>query len=155
MDFGLVDEEDAATLHSFLSFSASFCLRVSFIRAIPMSELLNQASILKDLPNIATWQNNLPWQPFRDGVEIYRLYGDNQSGSAAALLRYEPGASVPRHTHTGFEHIYVLTGSQTDQNGEHQAGTFVINPPNSNHSVVSQAGCIVLVIWEKPISLWS
>ncbi|MEG4806245.1 cupin domain-containing protein [Microcoleus sp. F8-D3] len=120
-----------------------------------MTELLKQTLLLKDLPSIATWQNELAWQPFRDGVEIYRLYGDNQSGSAAALLRYQPGASVPRHAHTGFEHIYVLTGSQTDQNGEYQAGTFVINPPNSNHSVFSQAGCIVLVIWEKPISLWS
>jgi len=142
-------------LHSFLPFSASFCLRVSFIRGIPMTELLKQLLLLKDLPNIATWHNKLPWQPFRDRLEIYRLYGDNKSGPAAALLRYEPGASVPRHTHTGFEHIYVLTGSQTDQNGEHQAGTFVINPPHSNHTVVSQAGCIVLVIWEKPISLWS
>jgi anti-sigma factor ChrR (cupin superfamily) len=142
-------------LHSFLPFSASFCLRVSFIRGIPMTELLKQLLLLKDLPNIATWQNKLPWQPFRDRLEIYRLYGHNKSGPAAALLRYEPGASVPRHTHTGFEHIYLLTGSQTDQNGQHQAGTFVINPPHSNHSVVSQAGCIVLVIWEKPISLWS
>jgi len=141
--------------HSFLPLSTSFGFRVYFIRAIPMTGLLKQALILKDLSNIAAWQDNLPWQPFRNGVEIYRLYGDNTSGSAAALLRYEPGASVPRHTHTGFEHIYVLTGSQTDQNGEHQAGTFVINPPHSNHTVVSQAGCIVLVIWEKPISLWS
>jgi len=111
-----------------------------------MTELLKQSLLLNDLPNIATWQNKLPWQPFRDGVEIYRLYGNNKSGSAAALLRYEPGASVPMHTHPGFEHIYVLTGSQTDQNGEHKAGTFVINLPDSNHSAVSQAGCIVLVI---------
>ena len=155
MDFGLVGEKDAAMPHSFLPLSTSFGFRVYFIRAIPMTGLLNQALILKDLSNIAAWQDNLPWQPFRNGVEIYRLYGDNTSGSAAALLRYEPGASVPRHTHTGFEHIYVLTGSQTDQNGEHQAGTFVINPPHSNHTVVSQAGCIVLVIWEKPISIWS
>lgn len=120
-----------------------------------MTELLKQTLLLKDLPNIAAWQNELTWQPFRDGVEIYPLYGDNKTGSAAALLRYQPGASVPMHTHTGFEHIYVLTGSQTDQNGEHKAGTFVINPPNTNHSVVSEVGCIVLVIWEKPISLWS
>ena len=141
--------------HSFLPLSTAFGLRVYFIRAIPMTELLNQALIFKDLSNIATWQDNLPWQPFRNGVEIYRLYGENTSGSAAALLRYEPRASVPRHTHTGFEHIYVLAGSQTDQNGEHQAGTFVINPPHSNHGVVTQAGCIVLIIWEKPISLWS
>lgn len=111
--------------------------------------------ILKDLLNVAAQQDQLPWQPFRDGVEIYRLYGDGKAGSAAALLRYQPGASVPRHDHQGFEHIFILSGSQTDQNGEHTAGTLVINPPSSNHSVVSESGCIVLAIWEKPISIWS
>src|SRR5687768_15265752 len=129
-------------VHSLLPFSASSCLHASFIRSIPATESLNQALILKDLANLATWQNNLPWQPLRDGVEIYRLYGDHKSGPASALRRYEPGASVPRHTHTGFGRIYVLTGSQTDQSGERQAGTFVINPPHSNRSVVSEAGCI-------------
>ena len=116
---------------------------------------MHQALILKDLLNIALTQDELPWEPFRPGVDIYRLYGDGQGGAAAALLRYQPGASVPKHDHTGFEHIFVLSGSQTDQNGEHQAGTLVINPPSTNHSVISHAGCIVLAIWEKPVSLWS
>ena len=115
---------------------------------------MHQVLILKDLLNIALTQDELPWEPFRPGVDIYRLYG-GQEGAAAALLRYQPGASVPRHDHTGFEHIFVLSGSQTDQNGEHQAGTLVINPPSTNHSVISHAGCIVLAIWEKPVSLWS
>jgi anti-sigma factor ChrR (cupin superfamily) len=52
-----------------------------------------------------------------------------------------------------FEHILVLSGSQTDHNGEHQTGTLVINPPGTNHSVISEAGCIVLAIWEKPVAL--
>lgn len=116
---------------------------------------MHQVLILKDLLNIALTQDELPWEPFRPGVDIYRLYGDGQGGAAAALLRYQPGASVPKHDHTGFEHIFVLSGSQTDQNGEHQAGTLVINPPSTNHSVISHAGCIVLAIWEKPVSLWS
>ena len=116
---------------------------------------MHQALILKDLLNIALTQDELPWEPFRPGVDIYRLYGDGQGGAAAALLRYQPGASVQKHDHTGFEHIFVLSGSQTDQNGEHQAGTLVINPPSTNHSVISHAGCIVLAIWEKPVSLWS
>ena len=116
---------------------------------------MHQVLILKDLLNIALTQDELPWEPFRPGVDIYRLYGNGQGGAAAALLRYQPGASVPKHDHTGFEHIFVLSGSQTDQNGEHQAGTLVINPPSTNHSVISHAGCIVLAIWEKPVSLWS
>lgn len=115
---------------------------------------MEQVLILKDLLNIAALQDQLPWQPFREGVDIYRLYGDGK-GAAAALLRYQPGAKVPRHEHQGFEHIFVLSGSQTDQNGEHEAGTLVINPPSSNHSVMSISGCIVLVIWEKPIFIWS
>lgn len=118
-----------------------------------MTKQLEQVLILKDLLNIAARQDELPWEFFRPGVEIYRLYKDEQGGAAAALLRYKPGASVPMHGHTGFEHILVLSGSQTDQNGEHQAGTLVINPPTTNHSVISQSGCIVLAIWEKPISI--
>jgi predicted ChrR family anti-sigma factor len=118
-----------------------------------MIEQMSSVLILEDLLNIAARQDELSWEPFRPGVDIYRLYGDSQGGAAAALLRYQPGATVPMHGHTGFEHIFVLSGSQTDQNGEHQVGTLVINPPSTNHSVISQAGCIVLAIWEKPIAI--
>ena len=91
------------------------------------------------------------WEPFRGGIEISRLYGNGQHGPAAALLRYQPGASVPWHRHTGYEHVLVLAGSQADQSGLHQAGTLVINPPGSRHAVVSDTGCLVLIIWEKPV----
>jgi anti-sigma factor ChrR (cupin superfamily) len=111
--------------------------------------------ILKDLWTIAERQDQLPWEPFREGIEIYCLYGQVGQTAAAALLRYAPGASVPHHTHSGFEHILILSGSQTDQNGHHPQGTLVINPPESHHDVTSETGCIVLAIWEKPIALWS
>ncbi len=114
---------------------------------------MQRVLILKDLLNIVARQDELSWEPFHPGVDIYRLYNDAEGGAAAALLRYQPGASVPLHKHTGFEHIFVLSGSQTDENGEHQAGTLVINPPNTHHNVISQAGCIVLAIWEKPVLL--
>lgn len=114
---------------------------------------MKQVLILKDFLDIAAQQDKLIWEPFHPGVEIYRLYQDGEQGARAALLRYKPGADIPMHNHTGFEHILVLSGSQTDQNGEHQAGTLVINPPNTQHSVISQSGCIVLAIWEKPVSL--
>jgi len=93
----------------------------------------------------------LGWGPFRDGVEIYRLHGDGTAGSASALLRYRPGASVPRHSHAGYEHIFVLSGSQRDERGLYRAGTLVINAPGSKHDVTSDEGCVVLVIWEAPV----
>jgi anti-sigma factor ChrR (cupin superfamily) len=111
--------------------------------------------VLENLAQIAQWQDQLRWQPFRDGVEIYPLYGDRTQGPSAALLRYQPGAAVPIHEHQGFEHIFVLSGSQSDPAGTYGTGTFVVNPPQTQHSVLSETGCIVLVIWEKPVKLWS
>jgi len=109
--------------------------------------------ILKDLLSLADHADTLAWQPFRPGVDIYRIYGDGQQGPAAALLRYQPGSRVPEHEHTGFEHIFVLSGSQTDRNGEHRAGTLVVNPPGTRHDVVSEGGCLVLAIWERPVAI--
>jgi anti-sigma factor ChrR (cupin superfamily) len=91
------------------------------------------------------------WAPFREGVEIYRLQGTESGGASSALLRYAPGASVPRHEHTGIEHVLVLSGSQRDERGHYPAGTLVINEPGSSHSVNSDEGCVVLVIWQAPV----
>ena len=104
-----------------------------------------------NLWNIAAWQHQVPWNSFRPGVQIHRLYGDGVSGPAAALLRFETSAKVPLHSHTGYEHILVLAGSQRDQNGALHPGTLAIHPPGSSHSVVSDPGCIVLAIYEKPV----
>jgi anti-sigma factor ChrR (cupin superfamily) len=106
---------------------------------------------LKNLLKVAENADTIPWQPFRDGVEIYRLYGDGVSGPTAALIRYRAQGRVPMHEHTGYEHIFVLSGSQRDQNGTAVAGTLTVNPPGTRHSVVSEAGCIVLAIYEKPV----
>lgn len=109
--------------------------------------------VLTDLLTLVQTPDHLLWQPFRSGVEIYRLYGDGQVGPSAALLRYQPGAQIPLHHHTGYEHIIVLAGGQSDRHGTYPAGTVVINPPGSDHAVASEAGCIVLIIWEKPVVL--
>lgn len=85
------------------------------------------------------------------GVEMAVLYRDEVSGSSAALLRYEPGASIKPHRHTGFEHVLVLEGSQQDERGRYSAGTLVVNPPGTMHHVSSPEGCLVLVIWQSPV----
>jgi anti-sigma factor ChrR (cupin superfamily) len=94
----------------------------------------------------------LPFEPFRPGVDIHRLYGDGKEGPSAALLRYAAGARVPMHVHTGYEHIYVLSGSQGDERGVYDAGTLVIHRPGQRHSVHSPQGCTVLAIWQRPVA---
>jgi anti-sigma factor ChrR (cupin superfamily) len=105
-----------------------------------------------DLFHPEQWQARIPWQPFYSGVEIHRLYGDGATGPTAALLRFQPGGKIPVHSHNGYEHILVLDGSQSDEFGDVSAGGLRIHPPGSSHHVESKSGCIVLAIYEKPVS---
>ena len=91
------------------------------------------------------------WRPFRDGVDISPLYQDPDKGSSAALLRYQPGASVPKHDHDAAEYILVLEGSQSDGSREYHAGCMMISGPGTRHAITSENGCIVLAIWGKPV----
>jgi anti-sigma factor ChrR (cupin superfamily) len=90
------------------------------------------------------------WKEMRPGVDIRHLAGAGD-GPTAALLRYAPGARVPKHRHAGFEVIYVLEGAQSDERGTYPAGTLVVNPVGGSHSVRSEDGCLVLIVWERSI----
>jgi anti-sigma factor ChrR (cupin superfamily) len=91
------------------------------------------------------------WEPLREGVEILTLAGDPRSGATVALLRYQPGSRVPAHRHPGFEVIYVVSGSQRDERGHYPAGSLVVNPAGLEHSVWSDDGCTVLIVWERAV----
>ena len=94
----------------------------------------------------------LPWQPFRPGIEIVRVYGDGQGGGpSAALLRYAPGAQLAPHAHVDFEHIVILSGSQSDEHGTYGVGSVLIHGPGRGHLVRSEDGCVALGIWNAPV----
>lgn len=123
------------------------------------------------------WEN-LTFDSFREGIEICLLHDGSVSAPlphstsdtqptnretgelhfsdqpSIALLRYEAGASVPRHRHMGVETIIVLEGSQSDEQGIYQTGSVVINPVGSEHSVFSESGCVVLIQWDKPVAFF-
>jgi anti-sigma factor ChrR (cupin superfamily) len=106
---------------------------------------------LDDVFHFTAHQDEIPWQPYKNGVDIFRLYGDGITGPSAALVRYREHGEVPLHEHPGYEHILILSGSQRDENGISKEGTLVINAPGTRHKVHSDAGCIVLAIYEKPV----
>lgn len=114
---------------------------------------MSEPLVYPDLVAIARGERPAEWRPFRPGIEILPLNGVGGQEAAAALLRYEAGASSPAHRHTGHEHILVLTGSQRDERGTYQAGAFVVNTPGTEHTVTSDDGCVVLIVWERPIAL--
>lgn len=97
--------------------------------------------------------DTLDYAPFRPGVQIHHLWRTSNDGPAWAILRYEPGASVPRHRHPGLETIFVLSGAQSDDHGTYRAGDMICNAPGSNHAVWSDEGCAVLIFWERPVEI--
>ncbi len=116
-----------------------------------MQELERQLVLIDLLQRATSLKTESDWQPFRPGIEIRRLYQTPNNGPSAALLRYQPGAGVPRHQHLGYEHILILDGGQVDDFGAFGAGTFIVNPPASSHRVASPEGCVVLIIWERGV----
>ena len=108
------------------------------------------ALIFRDLMRTISGEGELRWEPLRDGIEISRVY-NTPTGAAMAFVRFSPGAVLPRHRHDGYEHIFILRGSQQDDDGDHHAGALLIHPPGSSHRVSSASGCIVLAFWEKPV----
>lgn len=95
--------------------------------------------------------SNRVWEDFRPGVTASWVYSNGDAGPASAFLKYEPGAAIPWHWHPAHEHIIILEGSQSDENGIYRAGSVLISKPGSGHTVRSDEGCTVLAIWEKPV----
>jgi anti-sigma factor ChrR (cupin superfamily) len=85
-----------------------------------------------------------PWTERRPGVFWKVLWeeGDHK----ALLVRYAPGAAIPRHRHLGDEQVFVLEGSVSDETGTCTAGNYVRRPPGCVHSVRSDGGALVVAI---------
>ncbi len=121
---------------------------------VPPPETAAPVIELRNLFDIVANQDQYPWEHFREGVDIHRLYGDGLNGPTAALLRFGENSPIPPHVHEGYEHIIVLQGSQTDETGTIQKGTLRVHAPGTVHTGTAEAGCIVLAIYEKPVKFF-
>ena len=110
------------------------------------------------MPNLAYaglldggWRD-LAFEHFRDGITVHwLLQGRRRSNHRSRSSNYQPGAGVPRHRHAGLETIVVLEGMQSDENGDYAAGSVVLNPVGTEHSVWTKDGCVVLIQWDLPV----
>lgn len=99
------------------------------------------------------WRNRA-FEHFRDGIAIQWLLKGGTDEPSAAILKYEAGASVPRHRHAGLETIIVLEGIQSDENGDYPSGTVMLNAAGTEHSVWTKTGCVVLIQWNLPVVIF-
>src|ERR1700756_1122210 len=67
-------------------------------------------------------------------------------GGGAMRSRFEPGASLPTHRHTGDEILYVVEGAIADESGTVSAGNMSYRPNGCVHNVSSKNGATVLAV---------
>ena len=93
----------------------------------------------------------LDWRPSQfEGIEIKVLYEDPARGEMTCLLRWQPGTTLPFHTHPEIEQTYVISGSFSDHDGTCRAGEFVWRHAGSMHETHSAEGCVILAVYRKP-----
>lgn len=81
-----------------------------------------------------------------DGVSRIPLEREAaESGHTTSFVRFEPGSFFPQHVHPHGEEIYVLEGVFSDENGDYPAGTYIRNPPGSQHKPFTKPGCTLFV----------
>ena len=85
-----------------------------------------------------------PWVERRPGVHWKVLW--EEGDRKAVLMRYDPGATIPRHRHLGDEQIFVLDGGVSDDTGTCTKGNYARRPPGCVHTVTSRDGALVLAI---------
>ncbi|KQV81461.1 cupin domain-containing protein [Rhizobium sp. Root1220] len=106
----------------------------------------------RELLTSGGWKD-LPFEPFRGDVTIHWIKPFEGDQPGVALLKYQAGATVPRHRHEGLETILVLKGTQSDEAGDYGEGSYVVNAAGTEHSVWSDAGCVVLIQWDRPVKI--
>jgi anti-sigma factor ChrR (cupin superfamily) len=84
------------------------------------------------------------WQPGPvEGASHLLLY--QSPAERVALVRFAPNTRGGRHCHPGGEEIFVLEGTLADEHGRYPKGSWLRNPPGSEHSPFSGEGCLFYV----------
>ena len=96
---------------------------------------------------VAISSAELEWVPSPvQGVDRKMLERDGEEAArATSIVRYAPGAVFSSHQHDLGEEILVLAGTLKDEYGEYSPGTYIKNPPGSQHTPFTQEGCTLFV----------
>ncbi len=90
----------------------------------------------------------LDWQPSPSPtVWRKRLYldGPEEAGVVTSIVRYDADSAFPVHDHPGGEEIFVLDGVSSDEHGDYNSGSFLVNAAGSRHAPFSKDGCVIFV----------
>lgn len=90
----------------------------------------------------------MPWAPSPSGT-VWRkrvhLVGPAEAGQVTSIVRYQPNSTFHTHAHPDGEEILVLDGVFSDEHGDWQRGTYLLNPEGFRHAPFSREGCTLFV----------
>ncbi len=88
--------------------------------------------------------SEIAWTEPMPGVRMKPVWADTATKRRAVFVRFEPGATLPRHRHVGDELIFLIEGSNADESGEVATGNMNYRPNGCVHTVTTKNGATVL-----------
>lgn len=89
-----------------------------------------------------------------DGISVKVLRFDEATGRAPTfLLKFDAGASYPKHSHPAGEEAFVLEGEVSFGERHLEVGDYLYTPPGGVHHVYSKAGCVLLFIVPEEVEI--
>jgi anti-sigma factor ChrR (cupin superfamily) len=86
------------------------------------------------------------WQNVAPSIKAKILWSDRETHRQLRLTRFEPGAKLALHRHTGDELVYVIEGSIADEFGTVRSGDLGYRPQGCVHTVTSSNGATALAL---------
>ncbi len=84
------------------------------------------------------------WLPgLVDGLFVMPLH--EYKSEQIALVKWQPGTYFDNHSHPQGEEIFVISGTFADEHGSYPEGSWLRNPPGSEHTPYSEEGCVIYV----------
>ncbi|MGL6209943.1 MAG: cupin domain-containing protein [Paracoccaceae bacterium] len=86
------------------------------------------------------------WHPLCEGIETKTLWHNAEIGRKVMLVRIQPGAILPEHTHSGDEECMVLEGDMVVDGVSFGPGDFQVSLVNTRHpTITSRGGCVCMI----------
>lgn len=97
-------------------------------------------------PPPAQWSEP-EWENVAPGISVKLLANDEEKHVVSMLVRLEPGASYPAHTHAGVEELHLLEGELWIDDRKLVPGDYNYGRPGEGDDRVwSETGCMCVLV---------
>jgi anti-sigma factor ChrR (cupin superfamily) len=101
----------------------------------------------KPVPPPAPGWSEPEWEKVAPGISVKLLANDTEKHIVSMLVRLEPGASYPPHTHAGVEELHLLDGELWIDERKLYPGDYNYGRPGEgDERVWSETGCTCVLI---------